>query len=189
MKNDYYHTKESVEEYIELAKDVNGGELIAELKEFLPAQASLLEIGTGPGTDWNILKKDFKVVGSDNSKEFLAHLISKNPTGRFLELNATSLNTNEKFDGIYSNKVLHHLTDDELVESIKRQAEILSPSGIICHSFWKGEGTEEFKGMFVNYHSSDSLRKLFEKHFEILVLEEYEEFETADSLLLIGRRK
>tara|TARA_R110002096_G_scaffold310833_1_gene505333 strand:+ start:274 stop:843 length:570 start_codon:yes stop_codon:yes gene_type:complete len=189
MKNQYYHSKESVEEYIKLAEGVNGGELISRLKEFLPAQASLLEIGTGPGTDWNILKKDFKVVGSDNSKEFLNHLISKNPDGRFIELDAVSLNTDEQFDGVYSNKVLHHLMDDELVKSIQRQTEILNPKGIVCHSFWKGEGTEEFKGMFVNYHTEDSLKELFEKHFEILVMELYKEFEDGDSILLIGRKK
>ncbi len=189
MRNDYYHTKESVEEYIKLAEGVNGGELIARLKQFLPAQASLLEIGTGPGTDWKILKKDYEVVGSDNSKKFLEHLTTQNPTGRFIELDAITLNTDEKFDGVYSNKVLHHLTDDELAKSIERQAEVLNTKGIICHSFWKGEGTEEFKGMFVNYHTESSLKELFEKHFDVLVLEPYEEFEAGDSLLLIGRKK
>ncbi len=190
MKNQYYHSKQSVEEYIKLAEGVNGGELIVRLKEFLPAQASLLEIiGTGPGTDWKILKKDYEVVGSDNSKEFLEHLTTQNPRGRFIELDAITLNTDEKYDGIYSNKVLHHLTNDELAKSIERQTEILNSDGIICHSFWKGEGTEEFKGMFVNYHTDSSLKKLFEKHFEVVVLELYEEFEAGDSLLLIGRKK
>jgi hypothetical protein len=85
MTADYYKTKESVEEYIRLAKDVNGGKLIEKLKAFLSSNATLLELGTGPGTDWNILQKDFEVVGSDNSQEFLDHLNSNNPTGRFLE--------------------------------------------------------------------------------------------------------
>ena len=71
MAKNYYKTKETVDEYIRLAKDVNGGDLIEKLKVFLPSDASLLEIGTGPGTDWNILKEDYKLVGSDNSPEFL----------------------------------------------------------------------------------------------------------------------
>tara|TARA_R110002124_G_scaffold2112_2_gene13976 strand:- start:10244 stop:10480 length:237 start_codon:yes stop_codon:yes gene_type:complete len=77
MKGDYYKTKESVVEYIQLAKDVNGKELIEKLELVLPSQSSLLEIGSGPGTDWEILDKPYKVVGSDNSNEFLKHLISK----------------------------------------------------------------------------------------------------------------
>ena len=189
MEGEYYKTKESVEEYIKLAKDVNGGDLIEKLKGFLPANSHLLEIGTGPGVDWKILNKDYEVVGSDNSKEFLSHLISKNPTGRFIELDAVTLNIDEKFDGIYSNKVLHHLTDQELTESIRRQYEILNPNGIICHSFWKGEGSEIFKGLFVNYHNNRNLAEYFREFFEIIAIKIYKEFEDADSLLLIGRKK
>lgn len=189
MTEDYYKTKKSVEEYIRLAKDVNGGELIEKFKKFLPPKADLLEIGTGPGTDWNILKRDFNVVGSDNSKEFISHLASNNPAGRFLELDAITLNTDETFDGLYSNKVIHHLKDHELTDSIKRQHEILNPDGIICHSFWKGEGSEIFKGLFVNYHSEKVLRGFFEEYFEVLIIERYAEFEEGDSLLMIGKKK
>jgi len=188
MSPEYYKTKETVEEYIRLAKDVNGDELIEKLKNFLPSNSSLLEIGTGPGTDWNILIKDYNVVGSDNSQVFLNHLNSTNPKGRFLELDAITLITNESFNGVYSNKVLHHLKDNELIDSIKRQSTILQPNGIICHSFWKGEGSEIFKGLFVNYHSESKLRELFEPHFEILMIESYAEFEKGDSLLLIGKK-
>ena len=91
METEYYNTKESVEEYIQLAKDVNGGALIEKLKSYLPSNSSVLEIGTGPGTDWKILNKDFTVVGSDNSAEFLNHLASANPSGKFLQLDATTL--------------------------------------------------------------------------------------------------
>jgi len=37
----------------------------------------------------------------------------------YLNLNATTLETNKIFDGIYSNKVLHHLKDAALRTSIK----------------------------------------------------------------------
>lgn len=188
MPTDYYNTKESVNEYIRLAKDVHGGELINKLKKFLPSKSKLLELGSGPGTDWNMLIEDYKVVGSDNSSEFLSHLNTKYPTGHFIELDAITLKTGEKFDGIYSNKVLHHLKDQELTDSILRQYEVLNPSGIICHSFWAGDGSEVFKGLFVNYHTKDSLQRAFEKYFEILLIESYAEFEDGDSLLLIGRK-
>ncbi|WP_117881051.1 class I SAM-dependent methyltransferase [Aureibaculum luteum] len=186
---DYYKTKESVEEYIKLAKNVNRQLLIEKLKQVLPLQSSLLEIGSGPGTGWKILNEFYKVTGSDNSSEFMNHLVSKNPDGNFIELDAISLKTEMKFHGIYSNKVMHHLKDDELIESMRRQSEILNSNGIICHSFWKGEGSEIFKGLFVNYHSLLSLSEAFRKYFEILSVEEYKEFEDNDSLLLIARKK
>lgn len=189
MTKGYYNTQESVEEYIRLAADVSGSELIEKLTSILPARSSVLEIGSGPGTDWNILNQDYKVVGSDNSKEFLDHLDKKFPSGRFVELDAVTLSIDEKFDGVYSNKVLHHLTDHELVESIKRQHTILNPNGIVCHSFWKGEGSEVFKGLFVNYHSENNLRGYFENHFEIISIEPYAEFEEGDSLLVIAKKR
>lgn len=189
MKGEYYKTKDSVEEYIKLAKDVNGGALIEELKKYLPSDSTLLEIGSGPGTDWNILNKDYRVVGSDNSKEFLYHLNSKFADGDFLELDAITLKTEEKYDGIYSNKVMHHLKDNELKDSIRRQYDILNSNGIICHSFWKGEGSEIFKGLFVNYHTENALKTFFDACFEILLLKSYAEFEEGDSLLLIGKKK
>ena len=55
MKGEYYKTKESVEEYISLAKDVSGKQLIDRLEKVLDADSVLLEIGSGPGTDWMLL--------------------------------------------------------------------------------------------------------------------------------------
>ena len=89
----------------------------------------------------------------------------------------------------YSNKVMHHLNDNELNDSIKRQHEILNSNGIICHSFWKGEGSEIFKGLFVNYHTEVNLKKIFKENFEIISIESYKEFEDNDSILLIGKKK
>lgn len=189
MTTDYYNTEESVEEYIKMAKDVNGAGLIRTFKQFLPSNSIVLEIGSGPGSDWKILMETYTVVGSDNSKEFLSRLISNFPTGRFLKLDAITLNTDERFDGIYSNKVMHHLKDEELNDSIKRQYDVLNPNGIICHSFWKGEGSEVFNGLYVNYHSANTLSSFFESFFEIILLEPYAEFEEEDSLLLVGKKR
>ena len=172
-----------------MAKDVNGQELIDKLKQVLPLHSHVLEIGSGPGTDWKILNESYTVIGSDNSPEFLNHLNAKYPDGGFLELDAITLDTDKTFDGIYSNKVLHHLKDTELGHSIKRQSELLNANGILCHSFWKGEGFEIFKGLYVNYHTEKELEDFFKNNFEILSITSYQEFEEGDSLLLLGRKK
>lgn len=189
MKNDYYNRKESVDQYIKMAKDVNGEDLIKKLIQFLPSDSTVLEIGSGPGTDWKILSEIYNVIGSDNSPEFLKRLSANNPKGSFCELDAITLTTKQKFDGIYSNKVLHHLTDKELKLSVLRQAEILNPYGIICHSFWRGEGSEVFNGLFVNNHSEKNLNSFLGELFEIQLLDTYAEFEEGDSILLIAKRK
>ena len=185
----YYMTKKSVEEYIKAAEGHNGDEIISLLREHQHENSHVLEIGSGPGTDWSILKKYYQVTGSDYSPEFLKHLKASFPGGEFLLLDASTLKTDLKFDGIYSNKVLHHLEDEALETSIKRQAEILNPEGVVCHTFWRGEDSETFNELFVNYHSDTGLRELFEDHFESLLIKYYKEFEQGDSILYIGKKK
>lgn len=188
MSSEYYKSEASVDEYIKMAKGHDGRSLIDKLRNFLPMNSTLLEIGSGPGSDWEILNEHFEVTGSDNSLIFLKRLAGLYPDGNFLELDASSLKTEKKFDGIYSNKVLHHLTDDEISVSVKNQYNILNRDGIICHSFWKGEGSEVYSGLFVNYYTETSIRHLLGKQFEILLIDEYKEFEKDDSLLVIGRK-
>ncbi|MEQ9299799.1 MAG: class I SAM-dependent methyltransferase [Cyclobacteriaceae bacterium] len=189
MEGEYYKTQASVQQYIRMAEGFNGGELITQLKQVLPLNLTVLEIGSGPGTDWNILNETYVVTGSDNSAVFIEHLRKSYPDGQFLELDASTLATDQRFDGIYSNKVMHHLTNDQLAQSVNNQAKLLNSKGIICHSFWKGEGSEVFKGLFVNYHTENGLRDAFGLHFDVISVMPYEEFEAGDSLLLIGRRK
>jgi ubiquinone/menaquinone biosynthesis C-methylase UbiE len=189
MSDQYYHTEASVKEYISMAEGVSGAALIELLKTILAKNSSLLELGSGPGTDWEILKENYRVTGSDFSKQFLNHLKKKYPNEKFLHLDARYLKTELSFEGIYSNKVLHHLKDDELASSIKSQLGVLEDGGIICHSFWIGEGSEIFKGMYVNYQNKESLTKVFSSSFEIICLNTYKEFEDNDSILIIAKKR
>lgn len=187
--NSYYHQKASVQEYITMAQGVNGAGLIKELSHYLPQGATLLELGSGPGSDFELLSQLYSVTGSDYSEEFLLHLHQRFANQTFLHLDATTLLIDKTFDGIYANKVLQHLTDEALEQSIKRQAEIVSPNGIICHSFWNGTGDELFKGLLVNYQNKESLQRLFSTYFDTLHCNSYTEFEPNDSILFIGKLK
>ena len=189
MSNKYYQTRDSILEYIDMARGYDGRYIISRLKGYLSLKSEVLEIGSGPGTDWNILNEYYTITGSDNSKEFLKHLTENNPEGKFIYLDAVSLSTKLKFDAIYSNKVLHHLTDEELETSIARQYEILNSRGVICHSFWAGEGSETHNGIFLNHQTIKRLRGFFAQDFEIQANEHYKEFEPGDSVFLTGIKK
>jgi len=185
----YYKTPASVEEYIKMAAGYDGRELIDQLKQYLTPGASVLEIGMGPGKDLDILQDHYHATGSDFSKVFLARYLSKNPQADLLQLNAVDLDTEKKFDCLYSNKVLHHLSNNELKGSIKNQHRILRDFGLVCHSFWKGKGEESISGLLFNYHTVKDLTELFASNFDILKMDMYMEFEEDDSILLIGRKK
>ena len=185
----YYHEEKNVEEYIRLAKGYEGQKVINELILHLPEHSSLLELGMGPGTDLENLQKTYKATGSDYSEIFIERYRKTHPSADLLVLDALTLSTDQKFQCIYSNKVLMHLTRSELSQSIKRQVEILEPRGIICHSFWWGEKEENYDGLLFVYYTTKELQRIFSDSFQVLKVARYQEFEPDDSIYIIGRKK
>ncbi len=185
----FFDTEKGVEEYVKIAAGFDGAELIKILQEFLPEKSLVLEIGIGPGKDLDMLRKTYAVTGSDNSQIFLDRYKRLNQNADLLNLDAVTLSTDRNFDCIYSNKVLHHLITDDLKISLKKQKEILNPGGILFHSFWKGNKTENMEGLLFVYYELDTLRQLFEPDFEILELKIYTEDQKDDSIYAILRKK
>ena len=131
----YYDDKKNVEEYIRMAEGYNGHAFVEILKGMLPTGTSILELGMGPGKDLLLLSDHFQVTGSDSSPVFLERFRKSHPDADLLQLDAVTLETERTFDCIYSNKVLIHLTRDELDKCFRRQAEILKSGGILFHTF------------------------------------------------------
>ena len=186
----YYDEPENVEQYIQMAEGIDGAELIQILEKHLPANSSILELGSGPGKDLVILQKRYQVTGSDLSLAFIEKAKETLPQTEFLQLDAVTLDTDQTFDCIYSNKVLHHLNQEQLAQSLAHQAERLNPQGVIAHSFWLGDGSSEiFKGLYVLSHDQEKLLDLMSDRFEIVTSHVYAEFEKDDSIFVIGRKK
>lgn len=185
----FYDEPSNVDKYIEMCKDYDGSNIYDVLQRYLNKGKSVLELGTGPGFDIPFLSKHYQVTGSDFSKEFLSRCIKKFPKINFLNINASNININEKFNCIYSNKVLHHLTESELSSSLLAQTKILSPNGIIAHSFWLGEEDQMMEGLLFSYYRKEHLIALISDQYEILTTMSYQEFEKDDSLFIIAKVK
>ncbi len=185
---DYFNKEKNVNVYIKMAKGYDGKDLIKKLKIHLPKNSSVLELGMGPGVDLKILNKYYKATGSDRSEVFLDLFKKSNPKHNLLKLDAVTIETKKKFKGIYSNKVLHHLSKSNLGRSLKRQSEVLLKDGIVLHSFWKGNKTEKYENLLFNYYTISQLVKYFEKHFEILEIAVYKEMKNSDSIYIIARK-
>ena len=115
------------------------GDLVAKLGEYLPAGSTVLELGMGPGKDLALLREHFQATGSDSSPIFVERYRAAFPAADVLLLDVVTMETDRRFDAIYSNKVLYHLSRQRLAQSFQRQAAILNTSGILLHSFWVGE--------------------------------------------------
>lgn len=139
----YFDGKKNVEEYIRMAKGYDGRELLTVLRKYLDEGASVLELGMVPGKDLEILGKHYQVCGSDSSTIFVDRYRQANTNADLLVLDAVTIDTDRKFNCIYSYKVLIHLSRDELRQSFSRQAQVLTSGGILLHSFWYGEHEED----------------------------------------------
>ena len=184
----YYTDPKNVRDYIKMCEGYDGHELIATLKRHLKAGSSLLELGMGPGKDLDMLKSTYQVTGSDNSEVFLDLYRKQHPRADLLKLDAVTLEVDRKFDCIYSNKVLHHLSKTELRESFVRQKELLFQDGLLFHTFWKGDREEEIQGMRFVYYTEAQLTEMVEKDYRIIALSDYGEIEPGDSICLVIKK-
>jgi len=185
----FFDTEKGVQEYLEMAKGHDGRELIEKLSEYLPANATVLELGMGPGADLKLLAKRYEVTGSDNSALFLDKYREVHFNADLILLDAVTLETDRRFDCIFSNKVLQHLQRTELEASIPRQAEVLNEGGRLAHSLWHGNKVEEHGGLHFQYYLESDLEELFGAHFDVVMMERYEELEPGDSIFVVLRKK
>lgn len=182
----FYDDEETALQYIAMAEGYDGRELIEILRNHLPDGSSVLELGMGPGVDLSILEKYFRATGSDVSQYFLDRYRKIHGDADLVRLDAVEIETDRVFDCVYSNKVLHHLTTAELARSLRKQQEILTGGGMVLHSFWQGEGTEEHHGLKFVYQTEESLRTIFGKTFSQVDIVAYTEMEEDDSLYVLA---
>ena len=183
----FYDDPESVKKYIEMCEGYDGSAIYSVLAKELPKESSILEFGSGAGLDIEFLKSDYNITGSDLSNEFLRLCEEKHPEIPLLKLDVKKLDIKEKYNCIYSNKVLHHLTEAELQNSLAQQVELLSPGGIIAHSFWLGEESKVIEGLLFTYYGEAHLLDIISRSYKIVTTLKYTEFEEGDSLFVIAQ--
>jgi cyclopropane fatty-acyl-phospholipid synthase-like methyltransferase len=184
----FFDTEEGVQEYLEMAKGHDGRELIEKLSEYLRPGSTVLELGMGPGKDLELLSKRYEVTGSDNSKLFVEIYKKANPAADLLLLDAVTLDTDRRFDCIFSNKVLQHLERENLERSVPRQAEVLEDGGLLAHAMWFGNKIEDLGGLHFQYYEEADLEEIFEGFFDVVLMERYEELDPGDSIFVILKK-
>lgn len=184
----YYDDADNVEQYTQLAEGYDGRELVAVLRHYLESGTSVLELGMGPGKDLVLLAEHYTVTGSDSSQIFVDRYLHEHPGSDVTVLDAITLEIDRNFDAIYSNKVLQHLTPEQLAMSFHRQAAIVVPGGIVLHSLWYGEGSDNFAGLLSVYYTEKTLEALYQPYFELLTVQRYTEMDEDDSFYVVLRR-
>lgn len=183
----FYDTPEGAATYTAMAAGFDGRAHIARLGELLPPESEVLEIGMGPGVDLDLLADRFTAVGSDLSPAFISRYAERRPDATLLRLDAITIDTDQRFDAIYSNKVLHHLTIEQMRQSLERQAEIIRPGGLLLHGLWVGTTAEDRDGLHDQGYMPDTFAAVVPDSLKLVACDFYDEMDTDDSLRVILR--
>ena len=184
----FFDSEENVESYIKMVEGEDGAALVEVLTRHVKKGASVLELGMGPGTDLALLAKHFAVTGSDYSQVFVDRYLARHPDADVMLLDAVTMDTDRRFDAIYSNKVLQHLPKTAAAKSIAAQHRVLNPNGIVLHALWYGDTAEEHHGLLFQQYTLETFTELIGNHFEVVESARYTEMEADDSIFFVLRR-
>lgn len=179
-----YSSEEGAAAYAEAREGVEASILVDVLTSLLPGGSSLLELGMGPGNELVRLARRFDVTGSDKSKGFLELFSRSHPSFKLLHLDAVTIETDRRFDCVFSNKVLHHLSREDLGASFDRQRRVVKPGGLLFHSFWLGKGTGYSDGLHFTKYTEDVLLEMASGVGKTLLSFTYSELNADDSIAI-----
>lgn len=157
--------------------------------EILPEKSSLLLLGIGSGKDFEFLSKYFAVTASDFSRLLLTMFQQKHAEADLLNLDPIELETDRRFDSIFSNKVLNQMEEEDLVLSLNNQVKILNENGIAIHSFWGGNKQEDHHGLTWIYYTEEKIKNLIPPQFEVIEINTYKQSFEYDSFYIVLRLK
>ncbi len=124
-----------------------------ELDEFLNyllSGSQILDAGCAYGRDTEYMKtKGFQLEAIDLSPALIARAKELHPDTGFAvkDVRNTGFEDN-RFDGIWCNATLLHLSDEDMARALDEFHRILKPNGVLAVSLKKGEGTQQFVEKF-----------------------------------------
>lgn len=184
----FYFKKENIKNYQKMMVGSVNSEVLAMVKKHLHTQSSLLEIGSGTGADLVQLAEYYQVTGSDFSPLFVDAFKAQHPGINMIQLDAQTLDINESFDCIYSNKVLYHLSKSDFKKFLSRQEELLNEAGIIFMTLWYGEERMPEEDLIFTYYREEDIKQIVPESLEIKAMQRYTEEATNDSLVVILKK-
>ncbi|MEM7155809.1 MAG: class I SAM-dependent methyltransferase [Myxococcota bacterium] len=186
----FFDDEANVDQYLQMAEGYDGAALVEVLGRHLQPGASVLELGMGPGKDLALLSDaGFEPTGSDASEVFVRRYMDGGGAHPVLLLDAVTLDTDERFHAIYSNKVLQHLTRADFRASLSRQAELIPTGGVMLHSLWYGTADEEHGGLRFTQHDEASIRTSLPDSLELVAHERYTEMDADDSIWVVLQKR
>lgn len=144
------HLKKTQETYHKIATDYalkwhKHGAIVSELENFialLPAGATVLDVGCGPGLDASIFQTyNCTVIGLDYSHEMMR--VGRDEHDHkvpFCQADMRHLPVGQRVDGIWASASLLHLQREDLLPALQEFRRVLKPGGVLYLSVKVGDG-------------------------------------------------
>ncbi len=183
--SDIFNTEEFVKMYYEMLEGFDNTYVTDTFKKYIPKNCKVLELGFATGLDYFNLKESYDITLSDYSKAFIDAFYNNHHI-KAIQIDARDIQLEDKFDCIYSSKVLHVFTDEELCQSFTTQHKSLNENGYIFHTFWYNK--QAISDEHANRVNKTKLEKLLKGLFKITKTIIYSEDSESDSLILIAKK-
>ncbi len=152
-------------------------ERLEELLTLLPAQAEVLELGSGAGVrSTRLLAERTRLLGVDISAEHVRRARKRVPEARFEQADLTSVSFEQgSFDAVVAFYVFNHVPREDLAQVLRRIAGWLRPGGRLLANFgasdvpaWRGEWVGGVETFFSGYEPDVTLGLVRGAGFDIV---------------------
>ena len=109
---------------------------VGELRNHLPKFQKVLELGSKKGDDLKLLDEYYEVVASEDEKVKTRFLKDEFIDIRVILVDKIEVDTQKKFDCVFSNRIFDECNIDEIKQSFENQKSVLNKDGFIYHIFY-----------------------------------------------------
>ena len=155
---------DNARDFFQKTRDLDMGALYAPFLRLLPPGTHILDAGCGSGRDsLHFLNNGFAVTAFDASNE-MARMAAGLIGQPVLRLSFRDVDFVERFDGVWANASLLHVSRDEIDESVRRLGRSLKAGGVLFASFRYGNGEAFRGGRLFNDYTEEAVRTMFAEY-------------------------
>lgn len=170
---DYYNSNAT--QYFRNTVNVDMSECCGRFLKFVVPGGRIIDIGAGSGRDINYFKDRGYVVEGIDASEEMCRLASDYSATEVACERIQDWHPQEKYDGIWANASLLHLTFDEIEEFVCRVSDYLKPNGVFYISMKKGIQTGlDNNGRFFTDFSEEKVQQIVSKSTAFNITDSWE---------------
>ncbi|MFA9289451.1 MAG: class I SAM-dependent methyltransferase [Weeksellaceae bacterium] len=157
----------------------------------IPADAKVLDIGSGPGKEAAVISQKAEVIALDQSPDMIEKINQRYPQVETVLGDMRQMPfADEEFDSIWSCSSIIHIVQEDLDQTLQEYSRVLKPEGVIGLTFIAPKDNSEHVEEFIpeeppnqhltyyrNLYSADFMKARLERTgFKVLKTEQFDKY-------------